>query len=119
MAKNYKGTADRIDIFSAGSTFTSGTPRVEGGWAGVPVTSGSTGDRYTMIVDGEFALTAPAGSPAQGDLVYITAADGTLKFSSTTGDRPLGKITRIAGNEGVPTGIMWVRISPFTYAVTA
>jgi hypothetical protein len=49
----------------------------------------------------------------------MTVATGALKLTTTTGDRPIGKIVRIAGEQGVPTGFMWVRLSPHVYAVTA
>lgn len=117
-AKAYRGVADRIDISSAAAPVTASTPVVEDGWAGVPITSAAVGEPYTMHVDGEFEFNFIA-TAAVGSLVYITAADGTLTIAPASGRRPFGKVTRVQGELGVATGKMWVRVSPFTYAVTA
>lgn len=115
---NYKGVGDRYTVMSAPAGYTVGVPTVAEGHAGVPLATGLTGTRYDMMTEGIFAFTA-VGGVARGDLIYITAADGTLSATAGTGKRMLGKVARIPGDEGVPTGIMWVRIAPFTYAATA
>jgi hypothetical protein len=118
-ANNYKGVGDRVNITTAAAAVTRGVPVVEDGWAGIPVTSAALGAPYVLQVDGEFELDYVA-SAAVGDLVYITAADGTISLSGGTGKRPFGKVTQVQGDVfGTPTGKMWVRIAPFTYNVTA
>lgn len=115
---NYKGVGDRYTVMSAPGTYTVGLPLVAEGHAGVPLTSGLAGTRFDMMTEGIFAFAA-VGGVARGDLIYITAATGALTATAGVGNRPFGKVQRIPGDEGVPTGIMWVRIAPFTYAVTA
>lgn len=118
MAKNHKGDATRITIFSAAAAVTSGVAHYEGGFAGIPITSAAIGQSYDMFIDGEFALPNLSGA-VQGDLVYITVASDVLAAAAGTGLRPLGKVTRAQGAEGVPTGFMWVRIAPFAWSATA
>jgi len=116
-AKAYRGVADRVDISSAAAAVTANTPLVEDGFAGVPITDAAIGEPYTMHIEGEFEFNYIA-TAAVGSLVYITAADGTLSLAAGVGKREFGKVTRIQGELGVPTGKMWVKISPYSHAVT-
>ena len=118
MAKNHKGAGDRVTIFSAAAPFTSGVAMVENNHAGIPVTSGTTGDSYVLMTEGEFALPNVSGA-VQGSIIYITDASGVRAAAGGTGLRQLGKVTRAQGAEGVPTGFMWVRIAPFSWAAAA
>lgn len=118
MARNHKGVGDRVTIFAAAAAVTSGVATVENNFAGIPVTSAAIGDAYELMTEGEFALPAVTGV-GQGDLVFITDATGALAAAGATGLRQFGKCTREEGSEGVPTGFMWVRISPYTHAAVA
>lgn len=116
-AKNYRGTAERIDIFTATAAVTGSTAVVEDGWAGFPVASAIIGADFVLAIEGEFEVNFIATSVV-GTLVYITVATGALTIVAGSGKREFGKVTRIQGQLGTLTGKMWMKISPYATAVT-
>lgn len=117
---NYKGMGgDRHRVASASKAYTSGTPTVQEGYAGVPLATGLAGTSFNMMIEGEFALLKPTGTATRGNAVFINDATDALALAGGVGLRELGRITRVAGDEGVPTGYLWCRISPSVRAVAA
>ena len=116
-AKAYRGTADRVDIYTATAAVTGSVPVVEDGWAGFPVASAAIGEDYVLHVEGEFEVAFLSGAVV-GQIVYITAASGALSLTAGSGKREFGKVTRIQGQLGTATGKMWIKISPYSSATT-
>ena len=116
-AKAYRGTADRVDIYTAAAPVTGSVPVVEDGWAGFPVFSAAAGEDYVLHVEGEFEIDF-INTSVVGTVVYITAASGALSLTAGSGKREFGKVTRIQGQLGTATGKMWIKISPYVSATT-
>lgn len=106
MALIIRGDGLRIPVVAGGAR-TGGTPIVDEGFAGVPVNTVASGAEYTMYLYGEFELTYVA-TAARGSVVYITDADGTLTLAAGVGKRVFGRVSKIQGDSGCPTGKMWV-----------
>ena len=114
MATNYRGTGDVVRIRSAAAAVTAGTPKVEGGFHGVPQTTVATGGTYSLAITGEHEVTFVTNA-VQGSTVYITDATGALTLSSGTGKRVFGKVSAVPGASSTGTyakepasGKMWV-----------
>lgn len=120
MAKNYRGTGDRV-IVVAGGTRTSGTAYVEQNIAGVAETDAASGARYALKTAGEFEVPFIASS-TKGDLVHINATTFALTRTAFgtaggSGTRPFGIVTAVPG-DGITndatkepvTGKMWIKL---------
>lgn len=83
-SKNYRGVADRVDVFSAAAPVVSSTAVVENNWAGFPITSAAAGSPYTMHVEGEFEVEMVV-SAAQGDVIYVEPVAGALSLTAPAG----------------------------------
>lgn len=95
---------------------THGLPAIETGIAGVAVkqtapaigTALSTrktiaiGETFAIIYKGEVEV-ASVGASVRGDDIYITAATNVLT-ATAAGNVPFGRVVKVAGNQGTPTG---------------
>jgi hypothetical protein len=123
MAKNYRGTGDRVHVTAAAAR-TSGTIVREAQFTGVPITNAPLNGRYALAIAGEWELTLVGGA-AKGDDLFITIADGTLARAAHNAAPPagtefIGRITGIptdsaakgATEAAPPAGKMWARLDP-------
>lgn len=102
---NHRGPGDRIEVTAAANR-TAGVPVIEQGFVGIPETTVSSGDVYTLRLTGEFEITDP-GSAAVGNPVYLTAADNTVSLTAAAGKRHVGRVSRISSQKGVGAGKCW------------
>ena len=101
MAKNFRGPAGRV-VVTAAANRTSGEFVVEQGFHGTVTTTTASGSKYALDIEQREIEIAELSGAAVGQLVYITGANAlTLTVGS---NRLVGKITKLAGTDSVPTG---------------
>jgi hypothetical protein len=109
MATNQRGHGMRVRV-TVSADRSSGDFVYEDGFHGVIVNDAENTDVAVMDisqVEVELPLVATA---AVGDDIYIGNAQALSKVA--TNHRLVGKVTRIAGDEGVGAGLMWMLVLP-------
>lgn len=113
MATNERGYGKRVRVTAAANR-TSGAFVVEDGFHGLVTVDVTSGDDYALNIEQrEFEVTLLSGAD-RGELVYIDGSNALTLTAST--NRLIGKVTRVAGQEGVPSGKMCFLLLPNTVA---
>lgn len=105
MAKNQRYTHNDHIALTAVAAVESGQAVKLGQYVGVAQTSAAVGERFTIWLNGSYDLQVGTAT-AEGDIVYISDADGSLS-TTATGGFPFG----VANAAQTAAGV--VEVAPF------